>query len=317
MTRLLSIVGPTAVGKTQHSINLAKIFDCEIISGDSMQVYKLMDIGTAKIQKKEMQDIPHHLIDIIYPDEPFNASIFKKRAEDIIKEIRKRNKIALLVGGTGLYVNGLLYNYKFSHVNHNKEYRLKLEKYEKTHGLGYLYQKLSEIDPEICKKISSNDKVRIIRALEVYHQSSIKFSQMNQMKNPYCSHFDSITFGLNMDRELLYEKINKRVDVMMENGLVDEVKYLLSLGYSNSLTALQAIGYKEIVLALNHEITLTESIEMIKKNSRNFAKRQLTWFRKDPNIIWIDTTYLSEKAVVNEMKNIILNKWSSMKGREI
>lgn len=317
MTQLLSIVGPTAIGKTKHSINLAKVFDCEIISGDSMQVYKLMDIGTAKIQKEEMQDISHHLIDIIYPDEPFNASIFKKLAEKSIEKINKKNKIPLLVGGTGLYVNGLIYNYNFSYVNHNKEYRLKLEEDINTYGLEYLYQKLGEIDPEMCKKISSNDKIRIIRALEVYHLSSVRFSQVNHIKDRYYSHFDSIIFGLNMDRNLLYERINQRVDIMIENGLIDEVKYLLSVGYSIKLQSLQAIGYKEIIAALNHEISLTKAIELIKKNSRNFAKRQLTWFRRDPNIVWIDVTYLSNQDITNKMKKVIQNTWLCKEGRGI
>ena len=317
MTQLLSIVGPTAIGKTKHSINLAKIFDCEIISGDSMQVYRLMDIGTAKIQKEEMQNISHHLIDIIYPDEPFNASIFKKLAEKSIEKINKKNKIPLLVGGTGLYVNGLLYNYNFSHVNHSEEYRLKLEDDIKVHGLEYLYQKLGEVDPERCKKISSNDKLRIIRALEVYHLSSVRFSQVNQEKDQYRSCFDLISFGLNMDRNLLYERIDRRVDIMIENGLIDEVKYLLSLGYSTKLQSLQAIGYKEIIAALNHEISLIKAIELIKKSSRNFAKRQLTWFRRDPNINWIDVTYLSDQEIMGKMKKVIQDTWLGTKGREI
>lgn len=305
MNRLIAIVGPTAVGKTKFSIEIAKQLNGEIISGDSMQVYKGMDIGTAKVTKEEAQGIPHHLINILSPNETFNASIFKSLAEKAYEKIISKNKLPILAGGTGLYVNGFLYDYQFSKSTSVSLYRKKLEDEASQNGLESLYQKLLEISPNATYFISKNDKLRIIRALEVYYSTGKIYFDKNNMKNNYRPRFNLSYIGLNMNREELYQRINLRVDKMLEAGLIEEVMMLLSKGFDKNLIGLQAIGYKEIIKYLDKQTSLNEAIELIKKNSRNFAKRQLTWFRRDPNIHWIEIDNKKDSDVLNEMYSII------------
>lgn len=305
MNRLIAIVGPTAVGKTKFSIEIAKHLNGEIISGDSMQVYKGMDIGTAKVTKEEAQGIPHHLISILSPNETFNASIFKSLAEKAYEKIISKNKLPILAGGTGLYVNGFLYDYQFSKSTSVSLYRKKLEDEASQNGLESLYQKLLEISPNATYFISKNDKLRIIRALEVYYSTGKIYFDKNNMKNNYRPRFNLSYIGLNMNREELYQRINLRVDKMLEAGLIEEVMMLLSKGFDKNLIGLQAIGYKEIIKYLDKQTSLNEAIELIKKNSRNFAKRQLTWFRRDPNIHWIEIDNKKDSDVLNEMYSII------------
>lgn len=305
MNQLIAIVGPTAVGKTKFSIEIAKHLNGEIISGDSMQVYKGMDIGTAKVTKEEAQGIPHHLINILSPNETFNASIFKSLAEKAYEKIISKNKLPILAGGTGLYVNGFLYDYQFSKSTSVSLYRKKLEDEASQNGLESLYQKLLEISPNATYFISKNDKLRIIRALEVYYSTGKIYFDKNNMKNNYRPRFNLSYIGLNMNREELYQRINLRVDKMLEAGLIEEVMMLLSKGFDKNLIGLQAIGYKEIIKYLDKQTSLNEAIELIKKNSRNFAKRQLTWFRRDPNIHWIEIDNKKDSDVLNEMYSII------------
>lgn len=305
MNRLIAIVGPTAVGKTKFSIEIAKHLNGEIISGDSMQVYKGMDIGTAKVTKEETQGIPHHLINILSPNETFNASIFKSLAEKAYEKIVSKNKLPILAGGTGLYINGFLYDYQFSKSTSVSLYRKKLEDEASQNGLESLYQKLLEISPNATYFISKNDKLRIIRALEVYYSTGKIYFDKNNMKNNYRPRFNLSYIGLNMNREELYQRINLRVDKMLEAGLIEEVMMLLSKGFDKNLIGLQAIGYKEIIKYLDKQTSLNEAIELIKKNSRNFAKRQLTWFRRDPNIHWIEIDNKKDSDVLNEMYSII------------
>lgn len=305
MNQLIAIVGPTAVGKTKFSIEIAKQLNGEIISGDSMQVYKGMDIGTAKVTKEEAQGIPHHLINILSPNETFNASIFKSLAEKAYEKIISKNKLPILAGGTGLYVNGFLYDYQFSKSTSVSLYRKKLEDEASQNGLESLYQKLLEISPNATYFISKNDKLRIIRALEVYYSTGKIYFDKNNMKNNYRPRFNLSYIGLNMNREELYQRINLRVDKMLEAGLIEEVMMLLSKGFDKNLIGLQAIGYKEIIKYLDKQTSLNEAIELIKKNSRNFAKRQLTWFRRDPNIHWIEIDNKKDSDVLNEMYSII------------
>lgn len=284
MENLLILTGPTGIGKTKLSLNIAENFNGEIISSDSMQIYKKMDIGTDKINL-ENTNIKHYMVDIVEPDEDFTVSDFKNQAKNIISEINYKNKLPIVVGGTGLYVNSLVYNLTFSNVEPNQEYRDYLENIISDKGLYYLYEQLQELDKIASEKIDKNNKQRIIRALEI-----IKFSDKKETKNfrEENTDYNLKMIGLNMDRALLYERINNRVDEMFQLGLVDEVKDLLDNGYSENLVSMKAIGYKEIISYLNNEITLEESKDLIKKNSRHYAKRQLTWFRRDNRIKWFD-----------------------------
>ena len=282
------ILGPTASGKTDFSINLAKYINGEIVSADSMQVYKYMDIGTAKPSLEEQEGIKHYLIDEITPDKEFSVAAYKELAEKYIKEILDKGKVPVVVGGTGLYINSLIYNINFSEIECDWELRDKLKKDAEEYGNNYLHDKLKEIDILAAEKIHPNNVKRVIRALEVYYQSnkSISEHQVNSRKEQ--PKYQYILLGLKMDRETLYEKVNKRVDIMFEKGLVNEVKALVKMGFDQNAIAMQAIGYKEVLLYLRGEIDYEEAIYIIKRNSRNYAKRQITWFRKLENIHWID-----------------------------
>lgn len=285
---LLSIVGPTGIGKTETSISLAENLGGEIISADSMQIYKYMDIGTAKITKEEMKGIPHYLIDIVYPDEEFTVSDFKESATKYINNIYNRGNLPIIVGGTGLYVNSLVYDLNFTNVAPNNEFREKYELIADKYGNGVIYEELRSIDPKSAKRIHVNDRKRIIRALEINYVTKKPMSVYYKDFRRYNDDFDVIMIGLTNKREDLYKRINYRVDRMIEKGLIEEVKGLLDMGYTDDLNSLQALGYKEIILYLKNEITLDEAIDLIKRSTRKFAKRQLTWFRRDNRIKWID-----------------------------
>lgn len=284
MEKLLVLTGPTGIGKTELSLDIASKYNCEIISSDSMQIYKDMNIGTAKIDTSNTL-IPHHMIDIINPDVDFSVADFKNQSKLLITDINNRDKVPFLVGGTGLYINSLVYNLNFSNVEPNEEYREYLEEVILEKGLEYVYNELLVKDEEAALKIDKNNKKRIIRALEIVKFSDNKETKKFREEN---DEYDLTMIGLNMDRQLLYERINKRVDIMVEQGLIKEVNDLLNQGYSKDLNSMKAIGYKEIISYLENEISLDEAIDLIKKNSRHYAKRQLTWFRRDKRIKWFD-----------------------------
>lgn len=285
---LFILIGPTAVGKTAVSLDLAKKLDGEIISADSMQIYKYMDIGTAKITSDEMQNIPHHLVDIIYPDESFTVSDYKLRATQYISEINRKNKLPIVVGGTGLYINSLVYKLNFATVPPNDVIRERLENLGNEYGNEYLHNILLKVDKASGERISIQDKKRVIRALEINEITGKTMTEYNKDFRETNDDYDLVMVCLNMDRAKLYERINHRVDLMLEQGLVEEVKGILSKGYDKSLVALQGIGYKEIIMYLDNNYTLEYAVDKIKQGSRNYAKRQLTWFRRDNRIKWID-----------------------------
>lgn len=285
--KIIVICGPTASGKTALSIQLAKKIDGEIVSADSMQIYEDMDVGTAKTSIEEMEGIKHYLIGNVSPTVRYSVANFKKDAINAINEIIQKGKTPIIVGGTGLYVDSLVQGIEYDDTEIDLEYRNQLEEVAKEHGLDYLYNKAIQIDPTAMEKISNNDKKRIFRVLEIYHATgktkTMQEYESKQKENPY----DYKVFAIDMDREKLYERINKRVDIMIANGLVDEVKKLISK-YSELPTAIQGLGYKEVVLYLNNEITYDEMVEKIKLETRHYAKRQLTWFRRNKDITWIN-----------------------------
>ena len=285
--KVIVIAGPTASGKTALSIELAKKIDGEIVSADSMQIYKDMDIGTAKVTNEEMQGINHHLIDFVNPDERYSVADYKKDAKKAIKEILKKGKVPIIVGGTGLYINSLIYEIDYNEIEQDLKYREELENTVEEKGLNYLYKRAVEIDSQAMEKISINDKKRIMRVLEIYHSTGKTKTQLEKESRLNPVEYDYKIFAIDMDRSVLYDRINRRVDIMIENGLIDEVKYILKK-YENFPTAMQGLGYKEVVEYLNNILTKEEMIEKIKQESRRYAKRQLTWFRKIDNINWLD-----------------------------
>lgn len=286
--KVIVIVGPTASGKTALSIELAKKIDGEIISCDSMQIYKDMNIGSAKPTIEEMQGIKHYMIDIAEPTERFSVAEYKKRSEEAIEKILQKGKVPIIVGGTGLYANSLIYNIEYNEIMLDEEYRKNLMKIAETEaGLSTLYEKARSIDPVAMEKISSNDKKRIIRVLEIKHSTGKNKTELELESRKNEVKYEYKVFAINMPREILYDRINKRVDIMIENGLIDEVENIIEK-YKEFPTAMQAIGYKEIVMYLKGELTKQEAIEKIKQESRRYAKRQITWFKKIENIKWID-----------------------------
>ena len=291
MNPLIIISGPTAVGKTSLSIELAKKIGGSIISADSMQVYKGMDIGTAKITIEERQAIPHYLIDILEPSEDFNIVSFKELANASIEEIRKFGRIPIIVGGTGFYIQSVLYDIDFTEHDDDYEYRRELTELINEHGGGYVHKMLEDCDPKAAQIIHFNDHKRMIRALEYYRQTGLPISEHNKGEQNKESPFDFCYFVLTDDRKRIYNRINERVDEMIDAGLVDEVKGLLSGKVTPENISMQGIGYKEIISYLEGVMSLDESIELIKKNSRHYAKRQLTWFKREKNAIFIDKRY--------------------------
>ena len=295
--KVVVIVGPTASGKTALSIELAKIINGEIISSDSMQIYKDMNIGTAKVTKEEMEAIKHYLIDFVYPNQRYTVSDFKKDATEAIKEILKKGKVPIIVGGTGLYVNSLIYGIEYQDMQFDEKYRNKLMEIAETEeGLKSLWKQAEEIDPEAMKKISKNDKKRIIRVLEIYKAPGKTKTEQEILSRKKEIEYDFKVFGISMDREKLYERINKRVDIMINQGLEDEVRILLEK-YSEFPTAMQGLGYKEVVEYFKGFLTREEMIDKIKQESRRYAKRQLTWFRRNKEIIWLDASKEMEKNI--------------------
>lgn len=284
--RVIVIVGPTASGKTDLSIRLAKKYNGEIISADSMQIYKKMTIGTAKPTVEEMQGIPHHMIDIVMPNEEFNLAKYKEMAEEKIEEILSRNKLPIIVGGTGLYVDTIANNIEFANIENDLKYRKELEELAEKNGPDFLFKKLEEVDPKSAEKIDKNNVRRVIRALEIYKTSGKTKYELDKesIKEPK---YDFKIFGLLWDREELYNRINLRVDIMLEQGLVDEVKNIMhEEGFSK--TALQGLGYKEVIEYLKNNITYEEMVEKIKLETRHYAKRQMTWFKRNKKIIWLN-----------------------------
>ncbi|EEL49830.1 MULTISPECIES: tRNA (adenosine(37)-N6)-dimethylallyltransferase MiaA [Bacillus cereus group] len=282
------IIGPTAVGKTKLSIDLAKALNGEIISGDSMQIYRTMDIGTAKVTKEEMEGIPHYMIDIKDPEDPFSVAEFQELVRGYIREITKRGKLPIIVGGTGLYIQSVLYDYQFTNEAGNPEYRKELEQLATEHGVEYVHKKLQEVDPESANRIHANNVRRVIRALEIFRMTGEKLSnQLEKQENELL--YDVSLIGLTMDREMLYDRINLRVDLMVEQGLLQEVKALYENEVKNC-QSIQAIGYKELYDYFEGHVSLEEAIVQLKTNSRRYAKRQLTWFRNKMDVNWFDVT---------------------------
>lgn len=307
-TPLIILTGPTAVGKTDLSIQLAKAVDAEIVSADSMQIYKYMDIGSAKVTEEEMQGVKHYLVDEIEPDMPFSVSEYKRMAEEYIDEISSRGKNIIVTGGTGLYLNSLIYDMDFGKSDANQELREELNKELEENGPAYMYEKLVSLDKETAERIHPNNTKRVIRAIEV----AMSGEKMNDFSKDlrYNKKYRPIIIVLNRDRQALYDRINLRVDIMLKNGLIEEVKGLLEKGYTKDMISMQGIGYKEIIKYFDGEYTLDEAIEIIKRDSRRYAKRQLTWFRRYEDAKWFeidkfDSAEELKDAVVSYVKEML------------
>lgn len=285
---LIILTGPTSVGKTALSIALAKAVNGEIISADSMQVYKQMNIGTAKITAEEMDGVPHYLIDELEPEEEFNVVRFQQLAKKYMQLIYDQNKIPILVGGTGFYIQAVLYDIDFTDNETDTTYRNELEQLLEDKGGEYLYQLLKETDPESAEAIHPNNSKRVIRALEFARLTGDKISEHNKEQRSKESPYQFCYFVLNKDRAKLYETINYRVDMMLKNGLLEEVKRLAEKGYTRDLVSMQGLGYKELLAYLEGETTLEEAIEILKRDTRHFAKRQLTWFKREKDVVWVN-----------------------------
>lgn len=298
--KVIVICGPTASGKTSLSVELAKKCNGEIISADSMQIYKDMNIGTAKVTQEEMQGIKHYMIDIVYPTERYSVAEFKVQAEKAIEEILKKGKTPIIAGGTGLYVNSLIYNIQYNDIKIDEEYRKYLEERVEKEGLQSLYEEAKNIDFEAMKSISKNDKKRILRVLEMYHQTGKTKTELEKESRKEEVKYDYKVYAINWEREELYKRINKRVDIMIEQGLIKEVEKILKK-YDKFPTAMQGLGYKEVVEYLDKKITKEEMIEKIKMETRRYAKRQITWFKKIENVKWIQ----GNEAISNNI-NLIL-----------
>ncbi|WP_080874687.1 tRNA (adenosine(37)-N6)-dimethylallyltransferase MiaA [Oceanobacillus timonensis] len=298
--KVISIVGPTAVGKTSLGIAAAKQFQGEIISGDSTQVYIGMDIGTAKVTAEETKGVPHHMIDIIKPDQPFSAADFQAHVKYHIEAIHERGNLPIIVGGSGLYIQSVLFDYHFSDQRRDEELTKKLFQQIETEGPGKLYERLKQVDPEQAEKIHPNNHRRLVRALEVHELTGLTmtaYQKEQQVESPY----DPFIIGLDMERSILYNRINQRVDNMIEAGLLEEVATLIEKGYKNC-QSMHAIGYKEIVAYLDHRLSLEDAVHAVKQHSRKYAKRQLTWFRNKLDVHWYQ---LTEKESSQQKKLIL------------
>lgn len=284
---LITISGPTACGKTAVSVELAKIINGEIISADSMQVYKYMDIGTAKITEEEKHGIKHYLIDELYPDEEFSVAVFQKMAKEVLAEIYEKGKIPILVGGTGFYVNALIYDNDFTPGEKDEKMRVELEKAAERNGNEYVHNILQKLDPEYAETVHPNNLKRVIRAIEYCRDTGEKFSEYNKREKLREPAYNVKNFILNMDRERLYERIEKRIDIMIDKGLIDEVKKLMKI-YPDNLVSMKGLGYKEIIGYLKGEYSLDEAIYILKRDTRHFARRQITWFRHQSDGVWIN-----------------------------
>lgn len=306
---LIILTGPTAVGKTSLSIELAKVIGGEIISADSMQIYKKMNIGTAKITSEEMEGIPHYLVDELDPGDEFNVVVFQQMAKNALRQIYDNGHIPIVVGGTGFYIQALLYDIDFSEHEAEETYRQKLLALEKEKGKEYLYEMLKKADPEYAAIVHSNNVKRVIRALEYHHETGRKLSEHNAEQRERVSPYQFIYLVLTDDRDVLYDRINYRVDQMMDRGLLDEVKTLVEEGYDRSLVSMQGLGYKEFFDYFDGKVSLEETIDIIKRDTRRFAKRQLTWFRREKEVCWVDKReYPKEKALLEEILNKLKEK---------
>ncbi len=308
MKNLVILTGPTAVGKTSLSIQLAKAVNGEIISADSMQVYKGMDIGTAKITKEEMAGVKHHLIDCLDPTEDFHVVKFKELALDAMEDIYSRGKLPIICGGTGFYIQALLYDIQFTENAVDYQYRKSLEDIANTRGVEVLHAMLNEIDPASAANIPAANVKRVIRAMEYFQQTGQQFSIHNEREKNRTSPYNFSYFVLNDNRDLLYERIDKRVNKMIADGLIDEVKSLIDLGVKKGMTAFDGIGYKEILIALENNLSIEDAISDIKQNSRHYAKRQLTWFRREKEVTWLDKSTYSDAELLSLMQKELKEK---------
>lgn len=295
---LVVLTGPTAVGKTKLSISLAKALNGEIISADSMQVYKYMDIGSAKITEKEMDGVPHHLIDVLSPFEEFHIVRFQELAKKAMEDIYNRGKTPVFVGGTGFYIQAITKDIDFTEGEEDKQYREELSRLAAEKGNEFLHEMLREVDKKSAEEIHANNVKRVIRALEFYKENGFPISQHNEEQKQNETPYNLAYFVLNAPRDLLYERIDRRVDEMMENGLVKEVQKLKDMGCRWEMTSMQGLGYKEILSFLDGEIPLDEAVRILKRDTRHFAKRQLTWFRRESNVVWVD----KDKFAFNDEK---------------
>jgi tRNA dimethylallyltransferase len=302
VSTVIVIMGPTASGKTQLAIELAKRYNGEIVSADSMQIYKYMDIGTAKPEPEEMQGIRHYLINEVEPDQEFSVARYQELAIGYIEEILAKGKTPVVVGGTGLYINSLVYNINFSESIIDWGLRDKLKQEAEEKGNQVLHDRLREIDPQAAERIHVNDTKRIIRALEVFEHTRQTISHHQEISRQTPSRYQFRLIGLTMEREKLYDRINRRVDLMLEKGLIEEVKKLVSMGYDKNTIAMQALGYKEILAHLRGDISLEEVVYIIKRDSRHYAKRQLTWFKRLESVHWIKTDDFTDSEAI--LKNI-------------
>lgn len=318
---LVVIVGPTAVGKTKLSIELAKVLNGEIVSADSMQIYRYMDIGTAKPTVEERQGIPHHMIDVIDPGQEFSVAEYQRLATQTIDDIHSRGKLPIVVGGTGLYIKSLLYPMNFTDASYDPELRKELQLQAEIMGKEYLHSKLQAVDPKTAARLHPNDVRRVIRALEVYHLTGKPMSEYDQGLEQMDYKYNVAIIGLTMDRAKLYQRINQRVDEMMKNGLLDEVKRMLEMGYTRDMISMQGLGYKELMEYLEGRVSLEEAIEVLKRETRRYAKRQLTWFRAQKDMAWVNVdefesynalvkwclAYIKEKLDINFQNNLLNN----------
>ena len=305
---LIVIGGPTACGKTGFSIKLAKKIGGEIISADSMQVYRYMDIGTAKVTPEEADGVPHYLIDEFDPDEEYNVMLFQQKAKAYMEEIWAKGKTPILVGGTGFYINALLYDNDFTETENDTSYREECYKLAKEQGPEVLFERLKEVDPEYAAIMHANNVKRVTRALEYHYLTGQKFSEHNAEQKEKETPYDAAVIILNMDREKLYERIELRIDLMMQEGLLEEVKGLLDKGYTPDLVSMQGIGYKEFIPYFNGECTLEEAVTQLKTNTRRFAKRQLTWFRRQIEGLWVDMDQSDGDKVMENVLDYLKQK---------
>lgn len=312
---LIIITGPTAVGKTDLSIQIAKAVNGEIISADSMQVYRHMDIGTAKIRPEETQGVVHHLIDCLEPFEEFNIFLFKKMAFQAVEDILSRGKLPIIVGGTGFYIQSVLKDVDFSEEEKNTAYRTHLQKIADEQGAQVLHDMLLKTDPAAAEKIHANNVKRVIRALEYHEQTGGKISVHNETECQKESPFDAIYFVVNDERDALYKRIEKRIDAMMADGLVEEVKRLRELGCTKDMVSMKGLGYKEILAYLDGELSLEEAVYIIKRDTRHFAKRQITWFKREKDVIWMNYPDFDNKK--ERMQEAMLKKIGEHYGKNV
>ena len=313
---LIILTGPTAAGKTKLSIGLAKKIGGEIISADSMQVYKKMDIGTAKIRPEEMEGVTHYLIDVLDPFEEFNVVYFVEKAKEAMEKIYAAGNIPIIVGGTGFYIQALLYDIDFSQHEEKENYRKEVEQLAEEKGKEYLYEILKKTDPEYAQIVHYNNVKKVIRALEYHKETGRKLSEHNKEQRQKESPYNFAYFVLYHDREVLYDRINRRVDIMMEDGLLDEVKGLIEEGYTKNMVSMQGLGYKEFFDYFDGTMSLEDTVDKIKKDTRHFAKRQLTWFRREKEVIWMNKKeYEQEEALLTSVLDRIEEKgiWNGTK----